>query len=242
MERSSRILLIVVSVVVVAAAAALLAVKLSSSKVVFGSPTAPPKIVVPSAGTVTRTFAFEKFNGVTGNGAWDITVHMGRPDSVVVTVPENVVDLLNVSQSGSMLTFGLRPGTLLAKSYLTAEITTSDLARVNLNGANRLAFSGFTGDSLSVDCSGASSVQGRASTFSRVAVDASGAASIGLRNAPARDASVHLSGAGQVEVTVQGGALAGSVTGAGKLLYWGNPSSVGVQTSGAARIEKGSGT
>ena len=60
----------------------------------------------------------------------------------------------------------------------------------------------------------------------------------GLRGIAVTDADVDLAGASKITLTMDGGALSGSMAGAGSIEYYGAVAGESVRVAGAARVER----
>lgn len=234
MKTSTGILIWIAGV----AAAAAIAVVVVARIVMGGAVTVPLSGGQPvSSGTsVERSFDLKGFSGVSASGAWDITVRRGTSYSVVVNVPDTMTKRLDIFARGQILHVGLKPGAVEARQRMTAEITMPSLKSLQLSGANRASFSGFSGTRLEVKCSGAAAVTGSGGSYEDLRISGSGASAVKFRDLPAVNADVRLSGAGKAELTMQGGVLSGELSGAGNVAYWGSVSRVNVGTSGIASV------
>ena len=65
-----------------------------------------------------------------------------------------------------------------------------------------------------------------------------GASDINLRGIAVTDAEIDLAGASNITLTMDGGALSGSMAGAGSIEYYGSVATESVRVAGAARIER----
>jgi len=110
------------------------------------------------------------------------------------------------------------------------------LDELELRGGVRIALSGFRGDRLAIDIAGAARLEGRDGRYDGLELSVAGASAVDLRGIPVTDAEVDLRGASDVILTMSGGALSGSVAGAGSLRYYGTVSKERVRVAGVTRI------
>lgn len=236
MKESGKILVGVGIAAVVIVAAVVVLVRLIFGAVVTVPIAGGVRSVVSSVVSATKSFDLKGFTGVSASGTWELTIKQGSAYSIEVTVPDNIVDRLDIRTHGKILSIGLKPGTTPTNWRMSAAVTMPSLDTVQLSGANRATFGGFSGGRLNVECSGAVSVVGSGGGYRNIKIDASGAASVDLRDLPTVDAEVHISGAGQADLQMQGGALTGQLSGAAKVIYWGSVSGQAIQTSGIGNV------
>ena len=157
----------------------------------------------------------------------DLSYPEGYEDSVVVHV---VGDRLRLgTQSDSWLDEpGFRP---------TADIVMPVLEEVEVRGSAKLDLSGFKGRRLDIDIAGAAQLTGRDGRFHELELSVAGASQIDLQGVSVTDADIDLAGASKVTLTMAGGALSGTIAGAGSVEYYGWVSANRVQTAGFARVE-----
>lgn len=236
MKRSNRVLVGAAVAVVVLALAGVIAARLlgtNTASVAFAGAPAPrfEQVQLKSI-----SYDLSGFDRIQASGAWGLSLHAGPTYSVSVEVPEGVANRIDVHRSGKTLVFSLRAGTTTSRERLVAHVTMPELGAVVLSGANRLSFSGFSGNRLRLECSGAATVSGDSGAYEQLEIDASGASTVLLRDLRARNADVRLSGAGEVQLLMQGGSLSGRASGAARVTYWGTTSQEAIETSGIARV------
>lgn len=236
MKNSNKVLLGIGIAAVVIVAAVVITARLIYGSIVIVPAAGNVGYVQPSGTDATRSFDLTGFDGVTASGAWDLTVKQGDAYSVVVTVPDNLLDRLDVRTNGSSLNIGMKSGTTLTNWRMKAAITMPSLESVRLSGANKASFEGFSGNRLEVECSGAAAITASGQGYKDLLLNASGASTGNFRNLPVVSAKVHISGAGQAELQMEGGTLGGELSGAARVTYWGNVSGQTIQTSGIGGV------
>ena len=116
------------------------------------------------------------------------------------------------------------------------EIVRPRLEHVGSSGTLDIEFAGFEGKRLSLESSGILNIHGRESGYDFLDAKTSGAADIRLADITVEGAEVEMSGTGSAEIRTGSGALTGRLSGASRLTYFGSPSRVDVETSGASRL------
>lgn len=184
------------------------------------------------------------FTAITLNGVGSVRVSKG-PQAVSVTIDADLADLFETGVRDGRLVMGFKSGlrTMLALPRLSTcaiEVTMPSLDGVELNGAGTLAFEGFAGGALAVTTNGAARVSGTVShdvvtvrmsgagraelegEATALDVGCTGGGELDSGSLAAGSARVSMTGAARVELRVRK-ELRASITGAGRLAYWGSP-------------------
>lgn len=214
--------------------------------------------VTVSGNVITKELDLHGFDQVKVSGGF--VAHINRADtySVVVRLHENLEEYLRLEAPGRTLEIGLDPNlSILGTATREVEISMPELAGLELSGATRGTISGFesTAD-LSVEVSGASKLDGDIQTGDSsfevsgastvdlsgsgegLVLDASGASTADLSDFAVNDADVEASGASTAKVNTSG-RLDAEASGASRVLYLGDPTLGGIESSGASTIGPG---
>jgi hypothetical protein len=215
-----------------------------------------PVGLVGSGDLETETYTFADFNKVEISSAFEFEIEQSSSYSIEITVDDNIMEYVRVSQDGQTLKIGLKPATWIGPATLKASVTMPELSGLDISGASRGTVSNFsstenldimvsgasrvTGDivagDVDFDVSGASSVELDGSANDIVA-DVSGASSLKLDDFTVSNANVDLSGASSGTVNLNG-RLDADVSGASRLWYIGEPTMGDIDTSGASTVSK----
>jgi hypothetical protein len=182
------------------------------------------------------------FDRVDARGMWEITVEQSDDWDVALSYAENQADRLDVRVENGRLILEeegrgwswFRPGN---RETIEATITMPALEGLDLSGASKLTLSGFSGDELDITASGASEIIGSNGSYRELTLIVSGANSVDFKELVVNDVHVVLSGAGDIKLNMNGGALTGSVSGAGHISYRGTVLEESVATSGFSTVE-----
>jgi hypothetical protein len=211
---------------------------------------------ITGSGTlVSKSYGFSGFSHVDVSNAFQVQITQAPQHSVAVTVDDNLIDYLDVTQSGDTLRIGLQRNVNLRKGTLNAEISMPSLTKLNISGAVRTTIAGFRSEGpFDAGLSGASNLRGditngdarfEISGASRLElqgsaadleVSASGASEAQLREYASSNASVEVSGASNATVQTSG-KLDANASGASSIRYVGQPQSVSPHTSGASSVK-----
>ncbi len=215
-----------------------------------------PGGLVGSGNLETETYAFTDFNKVEISSAFEFEIEQSSSYSIEITVDDNIMEYVRVSQDGQTLKIGLRPATWIGPATLKASVTMPELNGLDISGASRGTVSDFistedldimvsgasrvTGDivagNVDFDISGASTVQLEGSA-SDMDANVSGASSLKLDDFIVNNADVDFSGASSGTINLNG-RLDADLSGASRLWYIGEPTMGNIDTSGASSLSK----
>ena len=209
-----------------------------------------------SGNQVTQQRDIRDFDEVRVSGPFEVDIERSDSFLVEITADDNLVDKIQTSKNGRELSIGVAGTTIVGGATLKARITTPELRRLSLNGAESGRISGFDSvKDFGLVVSGASSAQGRigaqriaieVSGASKVTLEgsadnarleASGASTLNLENLTVREADADISGASRATISVTD-TLSAEVSGASNLTYIGNPTLRRVSTSGGSTINR----
>lgn len=212
---------------------------------------------ITGSGTlVTQAYDFTDFSEVELGNAFEATITPGDAYAISVTVDDNLVDSLQVEQTGNTLRISLEPARMVTRATMRAEITMPALTRLEASGASQAQLNGFSSDAdftghasgasrihgdlaagnLALDASGASTIS-LAGTAADVRANASGASTIDLEEMTVVNADVEASGASNVTVNASG-QLDAQASGASNVSYLGAPTMGNIETSGGSNINQ----
>jgi hypothetical protein len=183
----------------------------------------------------TETREFGSFSRISLNGEADIDVQVGGEQSMSVRADDNLIGdvqtkvqdgTLDISQPDNV---GFDPDI-----GINIRITIPSLESIELSGAGDVRVTGVRGSSFRTVVSGAGNVTA-AGEVDRVEVEVTGAGDVVLSELVAGDATVEISGAGDVQVYATE-SLSASVSGAGDIVYSGDPLQVEKDVSGVGEV------
>ncbi len=196
--------------------------------------------VAGSGALVTKDLSVRDFSEVEVDSSFKVEITRSESFAVAVTADDNVIDMVDVTQSGQTLRIGLKPGSYNNATY-RASISMPDLKRLEMAGASIGTLTGFRPRVLDLDLSGASQLTGRleggqinlavreaslanlGGSADVVALTASGASHASLGDLAASTGRASLREASTATVNVED-KLDVDLRGASNLYYVGNPS------------------
>ena len=191
------------------------------------------------AQTVTVSFDFDGFTEIFVSelclpctSVFNVAVTQG-PDFVVeVTIDEDEVDSLDVTQTGTRLDFTLVQGKNQNIETLEARVTLPVLNNIDLDGVVKATLSGFNQTQLAVDVGNVSQLRGDSLMISDLTASVSGVSELDFGDiSPLETASISVSGVSKATLNMNiNSSLTGSVSDVSQLFYYGTNVAVSVET------------
>lgn len=181
----------------------------------------------------TETRAVGNFTQLDAGGFYELEWQPG-PASCRVTVDDNLLTHVVTTVQGEQLKIAL-DGAIAPTDGIKIVITSPTLNTAELSGAVVFDAQNLSGDKFVLSTSGAAKVQ-LAGKIARLLADLTGASKLSAFDLPADDIELSVTGAGKAEVTASN-SLRAAITGAGKVIYAGNPKSVEKNITGAGKIQ-----
>jgi hypothetical protein len=223
--------LAIVVIVAVAAVVAIIAIVAASGTSII------PGTVIGSGNSVTHQENFTGFTAVTVSSGFRFTVTHSSSYGINVTMDDNLFSYLQITNSGNVLSVGLKPGYAYLSAPPKVEIRIPDITRLDLSGGTSGTLSGFIlSHDFTATASGGSvvTISGSAPNLT---LDASGGSRLNLPDFSATNAHVDLSGGSQATINVNGG-LDANLSGGSQLFYSGNPTLGNIDVTGGSTISK----
>lgn len=175
------------------------------------------------------------FLSVEVSGAFEVEIVAQKERSLEIAGDDNILPLVTTEVKGNVLRIGSN------KSYsvnrpITVTISVPDLEGISTSGASKINVSGIKNSTFDVDSSGASKILLTGET-KKLSIGTSGASNIEAKELHAQKVDVQSSGAGYVSVYATD-QLNASASGAARVDYYGDPSSVSPEVSGAGSVNK----
>ena len=191
--------------------------------------------VVGSGVAATESRDLDEFKGIDVGGVFQVEVTAGKDYGVVVEADDNLLQYVKTEVSGGVLRISSTER-LKSSTPLRIRVSAPDIESIEGSGACKISVAELKSSELRVDTSGASKVN-LAGEAASLTIGVSGASNVNAENLKAENATVDASGASKVEVFVTG-RLVSEASGASKISYAGNPTSVTKDTSGAAKVSQ----
>ncbi|HOP26576.1 MAG TPA: head GIN domain-containing protein [Candidatus Sabulitectum sp.] len=184
----------------------------------------------------SETRVLEPFDSVRISGVASVEVTCGGEQQVTVSTDDNLLDNLETSVTGGELRISISKPAIWKQAPGIA-ISLPLLKSLNASGACRAEISGVSSEELSLRGSGAAKISASGEAKS-LKLRISGAGKIDCSDLKSVSAVVSIAGAGKVRVHASE-ELQAKVSGAGRVVYFGDPAKVERRVSGAGRIDPG---
>jgi len=192
-------------------------------------------ILIDSGKLQTQQKNLSDFTIINIQSGFHTQINQGYSYSVSITADNNVINRIDVNQTGNTLTIGLQLASIFNIGTLKAQITMPDLQEIHLSGGANANVAGFvmTHD-LSVSESGGSTlkIEGQANGLSAFC---SGGSGLQLSELKVNTATITMSGGSTGTINVSG-RLNADLSGGSSLVYAGDPTLGTIITSGLSTI------
>lgn len=183
----------------------------------------------------TETKELPVFTAIESHVGMDIVVRIGSPQSVQVTIDDNLQNNFECEVHRGILEIDSR-GSFTTDEEGRIEIVVARLDEVELHGSGNVLVENLDAERFAFHLSGSGNVDLRGKTnILELSLDGSG--DIDTRKLMARDAVVEVNGSGDVKVHATG-TLDGAVNGSGDILVYGNPKRFLEDVSGSGSIRR----
>lgn len=181
---------------------------------------------------ITDTRPVADFSEIEANGGFYIEWKSGPP-SLSITTDQNLLQYITTENEDHRLRLHSR-GNLWPTHHISVVISSPTRAGAKLTGAARLTANQLSGHSFAIESTGAARVHLEGNVDDLV-TDMTGASKLDADALQTKTATISSTGASQAGVAVSE-SLRVSITGAGKVMYSGNPPVVEKHVSGAGSI------
>jgi hypothetical protein len=188
--------------------------------------------IIGNGHIVTDTRSVSDFSEIQAGGGFEIEWRNGPP-SLSITTDENVLPHIESQNVDHRLRLHTN-GSIWSSHAIKVAISSPTRAGAKLTGAARLTANQLSGHSFAIESTGAAKVflDGR---VDQLVTDMTGASRLQAESLQTKTAEISSTGASHAEVAVSE-ALKVSITGAGKVIYSGNPPVIEKHISGAGSI------
>jgi hypothetical protein len=171
--------------------------------------------IVGSGDIVSKDYDFTDFDSVEISSAFKYEINRSGSFSVKASIHENIIDRLDVTQSGKTLLVRLKPGVFSTDASVT--ITMPELAKLVVSGASRGSARGFkSSDTCEFEVSGASQLD---------------------LDIEAGNTKINVSGASKATGKLKAGDTQFEVSGASTCNLSGSGGLTSIEVSGASRFD-----
>lgn len=175
------------------------------------------------------------FSEIDISGAFDLYVEVGEAASLEILTDENLHELIRTEVRGDKLIIDQKKN-LRSKEPIELRVTTIDLRKLDGSGACNIAVKNVDNSDFIVNLSGATELKISGSTDNFNA-ELSGASKLYASEFTANFVTIDASGASKAEV-ISDKSLRVNASGASTVNYYGSPSDIDYDLSGASSINR----
>jgi hypothetical protein len=188
--------------------------------------------IIGNGHIVTDTRSVSDFSEIQAGGGFEIEWRNGPP-SLSITTDENVLPHIESQNVDHRLRLHTN-GSIWSSHAIKVAVSSPTRSGARLTGAARLTANQLSGHSFAIESTGAAKVflDGK---VDQLVTDMTGASRLQAESLQTKTAEISSTGASHAEVAVSE-ALKVSITGAGKVIYSGNPPVIEKHISGAGSI------
>lgn len=183
-----------------------------------------------------KSFILEEFTALESDLSAEILVQRGDKWHMTLEGEARILPLIDViNQNG---TLKIAPKTSFSTQRpLRVTLTTPHIERAILRGSGELRLESVEQQDLELRLDGAGTIEA-AGTVDRLHGTIGGSGELRLKGISALAADVAIAGSGTVEITARE-SLTATITGSGEVVYYGEPSRVSEQITGAGIVSAG---
>lgn len=174
-----------------------------------------------------------EFKAVEVGGVFIVEITAQKDYSLEVEADDNLLPFIKTEFDGETLRIESEKS-LSSSNPIKVRISAPDIENLHISGASKVSVVNLDNESLDVDSSGASKISCSGKT-NNLKIDMSGASQLDGEKLNAESVSVDASGASKATVSVKN-SLKADLSGASKVVYFGNPANFENKTSGASSI------
>jgi hypothetical protein len=174
-----------------------------------------------------------EFKAVDVGGAFIVEITAQKDYSLEVEADDNLLQFIKTEFDGETLRIETERK-ISSSNPVKIRISAPDIENLQISGASKVSIVNLNNESLNVGSSGASKINCEGNT-NNLTVDMSGASKFEGEKLSAENVSVDASGASKAVVSVKND-LKADLSGASKVVYFGNPTNIEKKTSGASSV------
>jgi hypothetical protein len=163
----------------------------------------------------------------------DLQIKIGEPQSVSLTIDDNLLDNVKTRVRGKTLVISSR-GSFSTHRNAVIEITVAKLEEISLEGSGDIRVDGLNGERFDFNLAGSGSLiaSGKVQEL-EISVDGSG--NVDTEDLTADDVHVEVNGSGDVKVAAAK-SFDGVINGSGNIIYFGDPEDISTNVYGSGSI------
>lgn len=190
---------------------------------------------------VSQQFSIQNFEEVEIGCTGNVSIKRSDQFNVTAIAPEELIDsaILKIKKSGNTLEIDCPPiDPDLLNDNIEIDISMPNIRELEVNDYASVYLADFALEDLDVQLSGNCELIAKNNVIKNLGLNCFGAAEADLKDSRIQNASVKIFGSNDVNLTMTGGVLKGSMFGSGKLYYYGEVENVDVETIGSTKVVK----
>jgi len=204
-------------------------------KIFLGQPVESDNSPAESTAMGSKEIALSGFVAINLEGHWQAELSQGDPTKIRVEGPEDLLEKLSVQMQGEALTLHM-PKQREEKRKLILAITMPAMNRLETKGVADVTIKRFEMDRLFISSEGVSTVRGSESRVGALDLRGRGVSRVELKKVPVGKAVLDYKGVFNIDLTMDGGELAGSIKGVGEVHYGGKTSRESIRQEGPCKV------
>ncbi len=185
---------------------------------------------------VVKNLSLRDIEEIEIEGRWIIDLKQSEEWKVEISFPKNTEHLLKHGQRNNRFKLEYDPPGFGSRKYSVAVISIPTLTALALTGKNSLNINKFEGERIDFSITGRNVIKGNGGRFDTLVLSALGNNHVDLESVPTKNAYVNNTGKSKTVLSMDGGKLSGSLTGASILDYYGTTTENSVKVTGKARV------
>jgi hypothetical protein len=211
-----------------------------------------------SGNRVTETREVSGFDEVLLAGSGELYLEQGAEESLTVTADDNIMQYLKTDVEGDTLVLGFKDNVNVSlRTPVVFKLTVRDLTSVtlagsgkvvaqpldttkltiNLPGSGEMRFEKVETGSLHATIAGSGTIEVESGSAESEEINMVGSGDFKGKDFKVTDASTIIAGSGNIDVNCNG-ELNAKILGSGNVRYYGDPTSVKLDTAGSGEIQK----
>jgi hypothetical protein len=175
------------------------------------------------------------FDRIESNIGADISVAIGKPQSVTVTFDDNIIEYVTTVVKGGTLIIESNHS-FSTESQCRMKIVVPQLKGISVGGSGAIEVLGLDAERFALEIDGSADITATGRT-AELAIEVNGSGDVDTRDLAAGDVNVEINGSGNVNLMARD-YLKASINGSGDITYSGEPAHVVKSVEGSGRIRR----
>jgi hypothetical protein len=185
---------------------------------------------------ISKTLDMTDFSGIDVSGVWRLDIHQGNEYAITLHYPESESDQIDIYTWNSRLHLDNNMESRPHQTAFRASITMPELSSLRTEDGVSVTLYDFDCDELDIRIAGATEIEASGMRIETLKLRCDGAVDADFEDSEVVNADLDIRGASRVTLTMAGGELTGSASGAASILYYGTVSTQDIATAGAVSV------